>query len=418
MSIEGGGSSALSVVLSGLAIGGLLLGAGVLPSLGGHAPGADAMDADRLPNVESDGDAGAQQPGAGSGPVSSSGGGGGGSLSGGGGSMSDSLFSLGKLLGPLGGIEPSGSGQGSGDASESGGSSGGDSGGDATDAGGGDASAGGASPGGDGQSGDASSGIDIGALGGGSLFGGGSDAGGGSDTSGEENAGDEESADGGLPSFLPYLLGGLAAAGVLAYLYLTDRDVVTALRLLPRRIVGAAVGALLALSGLLERAIGELRRVESLAALPGRALAALVEWIASLRRRAEAATRGAFGGQPTAAAGAAATDVDGGHSSARERIYDAWESVLDAAPVRSYRTAAPGEVARDAAAAGLPAEPVRTIADAFRDVEYGQRDPETRVDRAESARADLTEALESGDEREEAGDAANGDPDGSGGDAA
>jgi len=220
--------------------------------------------------------------------------------------------------------------------------------------------------------------------------------------SGVESAGDGDSGtEGGesavdrASSVLPYAIGALAALGLLAYLYRSDAGIVAALRRFPRAAVGAVLGALLALSNLLERAIEQVRRVESLAALPGKLLAALGAWVASLRRRAETASFGPLGGGSTAAAGAGSgsTGADAGPSSARSRIYDAWETVLEAAPGRRYRTAAPGEVTRDATAAGLPDEPVRAIADAFRDVEYGQRNPEDRVEQAESAHADLTETL-------------------------
>jgi len=171
--------------------------------------------------------------------------------------------------------------------------------------------------------------------------------------------------------------------------------VFTALRRLPRALTGVAVGALLALSNLLERAVGQLRRVESLAALPGLLVSTLLELIESLRRRAATASLSPLGGGSTAAAGGTASEAAAasGPSSARSRIYDAWETVVDAAPGRRYRTEAPGEVAEEATATGLPEDPVRTITDAFRDVEYGQRDPEERVGAAESAHATLADRM-------------------------
>lgn len=377
MSMEAGGSSVLAVALAGLAIGGLLLGAGLVPSLGDHAPGSDAIDADQLTNATGGGDAGMRQGGGGIEQAPGTSGAGTGGSGFGSGTLPDALSPLKRLLGPLAGLMPSGGSGGAGGDSGTGGSGGMDgTGGSGSDTGDGTA---------DGNDQDA----------------GGSGAGEDQATADQESSSNDAGTDNGESAFdqagsvLPYMIGALAALGLLAYLYRSDAGIVAALRRLPRAAVGAVLTALLALSNLLERAIEQVRRVESLAALPGKLLAALGEWIASLRRRAGTASFGPLGGGTAAATGSASgsTAADAGPSSAQSRIYDAWETVLEAAPGRRYRTAAPGEITRDATAAGLPDEPVRAIADAFRDVEYGQRDPEDRVEQAESAHADLTETL-------------------------
>jgi len=407
MSMEAGGSSVLAVALAGLAIGGLLLGAGLVPSLGDHAPGADAIDADRLSNGTGGGDAETPQSGGEIESTSGAAGEGGGGSGLDGGALPDALSPLQKLLGPLAGLAPSGGSGGGGAGGAGGGGAGGGGAGGAGGGGAGGADGGGA--GGDGtnaQSAEGSSGSAEGSTAAESA------------PDGDSGSSNEGGAVDRAGSILPYVVGGLAALGLLAYLHRSDAGVVTALRRLPRAAVGAVLAALLALSNLLERAIDQVRRVESLAALPGKLLAALREWIASLRRRAETASFGPLGGGTTAAAGSGSgpTAADAGPSSAQSKIHDAWETVLEAAPGRRYRTAAPGEVTRDATAAGLPDEPVRAIADAFRDVEYGQRDPEDRVEQAESAHADLTETLGEATEASDEETQVNGDGSDAGGD--
>jgi hypothetical protein len=403
MPIEAGGSSALAVALSGLAIGGLLLGAGVLPSLGDHAPGSEALDVDQLPS--GDAPQGADEQSGGTGPGGSMGqsdsdtsrpssggllgdllGSGASSGAGSGGTLASALQALGQLL-PLEPGEPGGD-ESAGDVDE-------EPTNDESPAEQ-DAQEGTSAGGDDQQSGDEST---------------------PGETAGDESTPGETADDEALddtPSHLPYLLAGLGALGVLAYLYRTDADVFTALRRLPRALAGVAVGALLALSDLLERAVGQLRRVESLAALPGLLVSTLLEWIESLRRRAATASLSPLGGGSTAAAGGTASEAAAasGPSSARSRIHDAWETVVDAAPGRRYRTEAPGEVAEEATATGLPEDPVRTITDAFRDVEYGQRDPEERVGAAESAHATLADRMAA-----DADDGSLTDADADGGDA-
>ncbi|ELY74708.1 DUF4129 domain-containing protein [Natrinema pallidum] len=72
-------------------------------------------------------------------------------------------------------------------------------------------------------------------------------------------------------------------------------------------------------------------------------------------------------------------------------IRAAWHAFLDRLEVDDRETATPGEVARDALAAGFPAENVRQLVAIVRDVEYGGH--EASPDRVAAARATARELL-------------------------
>ncbi|ELY91666.1 DUF4129 domain-containing protein [Natrinema altunense] len=76
----------------------------------------------------------------------------------------------------------------------------------------------------------------------------------------------------------------------------------------------------------------------------------------------------------------------------RAEIRAAWHAFLDRLEVDDRETATPGEVARDALAAGFPAENVRQLVAIVRDVEYGGR--EASPDRVAAARAMARELLD------------------------
>ncbi|RZH66254.1 DUF4129 domain-containing protein [Natrinema altunense] len=76
----------------------------------------------------------------------------------------------------------------------------------------------------------------------------------------------------------------------------------------------------------------------------------------------------------------------------RAEIRAAWHAFLDRLEVDDRETATPGEVARDALAAGFPAENVRQLVGIVRDVEYGGR--EASPDRVAAARATARELLD------------------------
>ncbi|AFO59368.1 DUF4129 domain-containing protein [Natrinema sp. J7-2] len=76
----------------------------------------------------------------------------------------------------------------------------------------------------------------------------------------------------------------------------------------------------------------------------------------------------------------------------RAEIRAAWHAFLDRLEVDDRETATPGEVARDALAAGFPAENVGQLVAIVRDVEYGGR--EASPDRVAAARATVRELLD------------------------
>jgi hypothetical protein len=182
------------------------------------------------------------------------------------------------------------------------------------------------------------------------------------------------------------LVGGIVLGGLLYWGRRRDyslRGVVARLVGLPRAVVGYATLALVVAatqSGAVRDRIG--RRIRSGArtvrdVLTGQqspvALSrALVD---SLRKRwteAESSTD-----RPTG-------EADDAYVSIRE----AWRRFLGVTSVPNAQTHTPGELAQHAVHRdGLPREPVRTLRDAFREVEYGNHSPERRLER-------VTEAIE------------------------
>jgi len=84
-------------------------------------------------------------------------------------------------------------------------------------------------------------------------------------------------------------------------------------------------------------------------------------------------------------------DDDADAGDAQATIRESWGRFLDAVSIRRPHTRTPGEIAAHAVAVdGLPETEVERLRDAFRAVEYGQRDPGERAPGVESA----TEAIE------------------------
>jgi hypothetical protein len=67
----------------------------------------------------------------------------------------------------------------------------------------------------------------------------------------------------------------------------------------------------------------------------------------------------------------------------------AWWSLVSLVGLRRISSRTPGDVAREAKAAGLPDGPVDRLTEAFRAVKYGGRDPERYADEASEAEAEL-----------------------------
>ncbi|SDK06227.1 protein of unknown function [Natronorubrum texcoconense] len=86
----------------------------------------------------------------------------------------------------------------------------------------------------------------------------------------------------------------------------------------------------------------------------------------------------------------------------RAEVRTAWHAFLDRLGVEERETRTPGQVARDALAAGFPAASVYRLVSIFRDVEYGDREPSPdRVEAARAAADDLIDHEVGSDENEE-----------------
>ncbi|WP_158058980.1 transglutaminaseTgpA domain-containing protein [Halorussus halophilus] len=166
-------------------------------------------------------------------------------------------------------------------------------------------------------------------------------------------------------------------------------------RALPGLAVGFLFGAVAVAERALERARAGARTVfEALRDLwngdvtVGELLVRLRAWAESrfafLRERATAAADATISGRSGAAATDAA-DSDEPPESYRT-IRAAWGRFLAATSVRNPARMTPGELATHAVERDdLPADAVGTLRDVFRDVEYGARDPDERLQFVESA---------------------------------
>jgi hypothetical protein len=101
--------------------------------------------------------------------------------------------------------------------------------------------------------------------------------------------------------------------------------------------------------------------------------AALLAWLAGKRAR--------FG--PDKDGPAAADDGTNRH---HRTVRRAWQQFLGYLSLRRTQTKTPGEIARHAVRRdGLPGEPVRALRDTYREVEYGSRSAEARLERVDAA---------------------------------
>ncbi|RQG89044.1 hypothetical protein EA462_11735 [Natrarchaeobius halalkaliphilus] len=188
---------------------------------------------------------------------------------------------------------------------------------------------------------------------------------------------------------------GIALALVaLGYVLYARDDPIGTLRSIPGRFVSAVLSVVVACAQVLERAITALSRLTSLTEVPGLLRDALASVAGSVRRRTRDV--GSTLGLVDDNAQIETVADEGTHGSARERIRDAFESVISAStlPRSAIGTATPADVSRDAKRAGAPPEPVETITGSFRDVEYGARDPEPYVETTATAHDQLRTSLE------------------------
>jgi transglutaminase-like putative cysteine protease len=203
-------------------------------------------------------------------------------------------------------------------------------------------------------------------------------------------------------------LGGLALVGrECRRRGLTARDAVRTVRKGASRLAAWAIAACVRAADLLVRAQRALRRgLASLAALPRRlaaqGLAALAgvhprrllqwlrAWLAGPRARGETDERSASSAEGRVTAG------EDGESTPTLR--DLWREFVGLVAPPRARTRTPGEIARYAVERGLPAEPVRTLTEAYRDAEYGRATPDDdRLARARDAVRAVREALRGGE---------------------
>ncbi|PSQ16644.1 hypothetical protein BRD00_10310 [Halobacteriales archaeon QS_8_69_26] len=166
-----------------------------------------------------------------------------------------------------------------------------------------------------------------------------------------------------------------------------------------RSVLVAAVGRIrsLGVGGSLARVAGTvggaLRRV--VLGLPA-AVAALVErtrtWLGSGEEGPDPNDRDATGG------GSGSADDEGDDVlPPAAAVRTAFRELVRLVGVRRWRTMTPGEIGRAATGVGLPEEPVATVTEAFRDVEYGGREPSAAVrDRVLAALSRLRAAASRG----------------------
>ncbi|UTF54619.1 hypothetical protein [Natronosalvus rutilus] len=194
----------------------------------------------------------------------------------------------------------------------------------------------------------------------------------------------------------------VALAVVVGYVFLRNDDPIATLRALPSHLLALAMGVVVACSRALERAYEALCGLRSIAELPGLLLGAVAGILAGVRTKARSvrASLPLVGDEATGTDARTATPDD--RPTARIRIREAFADVATVSTVSRLRVATPTDVAEGAKARGVPAEPVETITDAFRDVEYGGRDPERRLERTTAARATIRSSVADDDSAEDA----------------
>jgi hypothetical protein len=177
--------------------------------------------------------------------------------------------------------------------------------------------------------------------------------------------------------------GRILVASVVAFGRTLETAVETAVRLAHRtvKLLGDGIEGAITLVRAIRNAIVAAghRFVVTLRTLPARLHPlALLAFLKGLRRSAAESVTAMRGGN-AGSDDATATDET-------LTIQEAWSEFRRYVTVRSWRTSTPGEVARWAVRNdGLPADAVRTLRDAFRAVEYGNRSQEGLAPKVETA---------------------------------
>lgn len=185
-------------------------------------------------------------------------------------------------------------------------------------------------------------------------------------------------------------LGALLALLVAVLGYRSEKPFVAFLLGLPTQIAARLLRIVFTVGSLIERAIGRLREVTSVAELRAVIAAAFRE----ARNSARESVHSLFGEETTTES----VDPEGVVSE-REQIRSAWRTVVDLVSIPRYSRRTPAAIKQQAVDNGLPEPPVTTLLGAFRAVEYGERDPTTHAESAvdaanqvESAAAKLAES--------------------------
>ncbi|NHN58801.1 MULTISPECIES: transglutaminase domain-containing protein [Halorussus] len=168
-----------------------------------------------------------------------------------------------------------------------------------------------------------------------------------------------------------------------------------ALRAIPDLAVSLLFGAADRLSRAVETALDALAELRAGETTVRELLARFRAWLGERFRAARrSATKGwspgALGDDPAPDA-ASPDDPD---ADSYRTLREAWETFLRAVSVRQPAASTPGELADHAVREDdLPAGPVATLRDAFRDVEYGARSPDDRLPQVEAAVAAIERAI-------------------------
>jgi hypothetical protein len=214
---------------------------------------------------------------------------------------------------------------------------------------------------------------------------------------------------------LPVAVGAIllvAVCALVAHVYGSERMNHVLDRL--NQALSRAIGVLIALGTRGERAIAGVVRwladrlerlggritLERVRALPGRLLAWLHHRLLDDEQTGEPTAEESTVEAETTV-GPATTSSTESLTGSRARIRNAWASVQRRTPGRPHRTTPPGTIARRAVRAGLPREPVRTLVDAMRAVEFGETAPEEHVEDAERAAEALDAAEDDGSDHSE-----------------
>ncbi len=193
------------------------------------------------------------------------------------------------------------------------------------------------------------------------------------------------------PGVAPVLAVLVAVVALLVVAYRRDALSLDSITDLPHTIAAKASAAAYAAAGLASEALGRIRE----ASTPLEAFHA----VAALLRRSlqdvfEDEQRST---EDMASEIAEVGDADGGSvGSARQLVMESWGVLTRASGLDSPDRRTPGQVARAAVARGLPAEPVRRVTDAFREIEYGDGDPEARAEEVRAAMVEIKDAAGGG----------------------